>query len=154
MSPLVKLSPFQNNAKGATYLNDLSYDRIGRLTARVSGTSDQIMDKLYRYEFEEGGLRGFLLLDEGDLIAIWEPGEYSPNISPIYEVIQGSIFEGMSKRPGIMSVSLPFEELEECREYLIATDDECIIVLSSKPPRITEITHAEQDTAGNLLDAQ
>ncbi len=135
----VLLVPFHQDARGASYLDDLQYNPGGRLAVRIVGTSEQIEGRSYRYDFDASCIRGFLLLDEGDLITIWEPEEYSPNAAPLYEVNQGSIFEGMSRRSGVLSVSIPFERLENMKEYLIATDDDCILVLSSRPPRITEI---------------
>lgn len=79
------------------------------------------------------------MLDEGDLIAIWQSSHYIPNVSILYEVVEGSIFEGFSKRPGILSVSMPYESLDKLHEYLLATDDDCILVLSTQPPDVEEL---------------
>ena len=131
--PEVKLEACQNDAKGSSDIISIQQNTKGELNVEVKGYSDQIEGKVFTYKFEY--IDGLILLDEGDLIAIWESPDYQ-NISILYEVVSGSIFAGMSARPGIMSVTLPNEKLETHHEYLIATDNECLLCLSNKLPDI------------------
>jgi len=80
-----------------------------------------------------------VVLDEGNLITIWDSPDYVPAASILYEVVQGSIFESLSQRPGVLSVAMPEERLDRLHEYLVITDDECILVLSARPPQVEEM---------------
>jgi hypothetical protein len=136
MHPVI-LSPLQAEAPGRSYLCDLLYRPSKSLSLTVAGVSDVIDGRRFEYRFHS--LRAFLLVDEGDLIAIWESQHYVPDASVLYEVVQGSIYEVFSQRPGIFSVSMPHEALDELHEYLLATDHDCVLVLASQPPVITEL---------------
>jgi hypothetical protein len=98
-----------------------------------------IAGREFAFRFDASFLRGFIVLDEGDLITIWEPPHYVPNASVLYEISAGSLFEAFSQRPGILSVSMPEESLGQLHEYLIATDDDCLLALSSRPPHVEEL---------------
>jgi hypothetical protein len=100
--------------------------------------SGDIAGRKFDVCFDGGNICGFLVLDEGDLITIWQPSYYVP-ASFIYEVTQGSIFETLATRPGVLSVSMPQESLEDLHEYLITTDDDCVLVLAGRPPRVDEV---------------
>lgn len=143
----VILSPLQQKANGRSSLRELVYRPTDSLRLVIAGASDSIDDRRLAYHFDASFLRGFLVLDESDLITIWEPSHYVPNASILYEVVQGSMFETFSQRPGVLSVSMPQEALETLHEYLIATDDDCILALSARPPHVEELSHeAEQPT--------
>ena len=103
----------------------------------VVGASDSIEGRRFAYRFYT--FRGLVVLDEGDLIAIWESPHYVPSASILYEVVQGSIFETLSQRPGMLSVSMPQESLDALHEYLVVTDDDCVLVLSARPPHVAEL---------------
>jgi hypothetical protein len=44
-----------------------------------------------------------------------------------------------SQRFGILSVLMPYESLDTLHEYLVATDDDCVLILSALPPHIDEL---------------
>lgn len=139
MQPVI-LTPLQPKADGRSSLHELVYRPSDSLRLVIAGASDSIEGRQFAYRFDASFLRGFLVLDEGDLITIWESSHYVPNASILYEVAQGSIFETFSQRPGVLSVSMPQESLEALHEYLIATDDDCILVLSARPPHVEELS--------------
>ena len=139
MQPLV-LTPLQLKADGRSSLYELMYRPSDSLRVVIDGASDSIHARRFAYRFDTSSLRGFVVLDEGDLITIWESSHYVPNGSILYEVKRGSIFETLSVRPGLLSVSMPQESLDTLHEYLIATDDDCILVLSACPPLIEELS--------------
>ena len=136
MQPVI-LTPLQSKADGRSSLHELIYRPSDSLRLVVVGASGSIEGRRFGYRFD--AVCGFVVLDEGDLITIWESPHYVPSASILYEVVQGSIFESFSQRPGVLSVSMPQETLDSMHEYLIATDDDCILVLSGRPPRIEEI---------------
>jgi hypothetical protein len=137
--PPVTLSLLQSSAAGQSSLRELLYRPSDSLLVVVSGTSDMIAGREFAFRFDASFLRGFIVLDEGDLITIWEPPHYVPNASILYEISAGSLFETFSQRPGILSVSMPEESLGRLHEYLIATDDDCLLALSSRPPHVEEL---------------
>ena len=138
--PPVTLSSLQSSASGRSSLRELVYRPSDSLSVVVVGTSDMIAAREFAFRFDASFLRGFVVLDEGDLMTIWEPPRYTPNASILYEVSAGSIFETFSQRPGVLSVSMPQECLGRLHEYLIATDDDCLLALSSRPPHVEELT--------------
>jgi len=133
----VILTPLQSKAHGRSSLHELVYRPSEALRLVVVGTSDSIEGRRFVYRFDS--FRGFLVLDEADLITIWESPHYVPNASILYEVVQGSMFETFSQRPGVLSISMPQETLDSMHEYLLATDDDCILVLSARPPHVEEL---------------
>jgi len=133
----VKLFPLQLKASGRSFLRELVYRPLDSLRLIITGASDGIDGRTFAYHFDSP--RGFIMLDEGDLIAIWQSSHYIPHASILYEVVEGSIFESFSKRPGILSVSMPYESLDKLHEYLLATDDDCILILSTEPPDVEEL---------------
>jgi hypothetical protein len=136
----VTLSPLQSGAAGQSFLRELIYRPSDCLLVVVAGTSDMIAGREFAFRFDASFVRGFIVLDEGDLITIWEPPHYVPNASILYEVAAGSLFETFSQCPGVLSVSMPDESLGQLHEYLIATDDDCLLALSSRPPHFEELT--------------
>jgi len=138
MQPVI-LTPLQPKADGRSSLHELVYRPSDALRLVVVGGSGGIEGRRFAYRFDS--FRGFVVLDEGDLITIWESPHYVPNASILYEVVQGSIFETFSQRPGVLSVSMPQETLDPMHEYLLATDDDCILVLSARPPHVEELPH-------------
>ena len=136
MQPVI-LTPLQPKADGRSSLHELVYRPSDALRLVVVGASGSIDGRRFAYRFDS--FRGFVVFDEGDLIAIWESAHYVPNASILYEVVQGSIFETFSHRSGVLSVSMPQESLDTLHEYLIATDDDCILVLSARPPHVEEL---------------
>ena len=139
MLPVI-LSPLQQKADGHSSLHELVYRPSDSLRLVIFGASGSINSRQFSYRFDASFLRGFLFLDEGDLITIWESSHYVPNASILYEVVQGSIFETFSHRPGVLSVSMPQGSLRTLHEYLIATDDDCILLLSARPPQVEELS--------------
>jgi hypothetical protein len=135
----VTLLPIQPKAIGRSSLRELVYVPSDALRLVITGASDSIEGCQFEYRFDASFLRAFLVLDEGDLIAIWGSPHYVPAASILYEVTGGSIFETFSQRSGVLSVSLPQATLDGLHEYLIATDDDCILALSARPPRTEEL---------------
>lgn len=136
MQPVI-LKALQPKANGHSSLHELVYRKPASLRLVIDGWSGKIQGRRFVYSFDDT-FRGFVVLDEGDLITIWESPHYIPNASILYEVMQGSIFETFSQRPGVLSVSMSQGTLDTFHEYLIATDDDCILVLSARPPSIDE----------------
>ena len=116
MQPVI-LTLLQPEADGRSSLDELVYSPSDALRLVVVGASGSIAGRRFSYRFD--AFRGFVVLDEGDLIAIWESPHYVPNASILYEVVQGSIFETFSQRAGVLSVSMPQETLDSMHEYLI-----------------------------------
>jgi hypothetical protein len=140
--PSVTLSPLQSGAVGGSALRELVYRPSDSLLVVVTGASDAIAGREFTFRFDARFLRGFMLLDEGDLITIWEAPHYVPNGAILYEISAGSFFESFSQRPGVLSVAMPEELLDSLHEYLIATDDDCLLVLSSRPPEVEQPAQA------------
>lgn len=138
MLPVILL-PLQQMADGSSSLRELVYRPSDSLRLVIACASDSFRDRHFVYRFDASCLRGYLVLDEGDLITIWEPPHYVPSASILYEVVQGSLFETLSQRPGVLSVSMPQESLETLHEYLVATDGDCILVLSARLPHVEEL---------------
>jgi hypothetical protein len=136
--PSVTLSPLQSAAVGGSDFRELVYRPSDSLAVVVTGGSGTIAGREFTFRFDAGYLRSFILLDEGDLITIWESPHYVPNASILYEVSAGSLFETFSQHPGVLSVSMPDESLGRLHEYLIATDNDCLLALSSRPPHVEE----------------
>jgi len=135
--PPVVLTPLQSGVSGRCALRELVYRPSDSLLVVVSGASDAIAGREFTFRFDRSFLRGFFVLDEGDLITIWEPPHYVPGASVLYEISAGSLFESFSQRRGVLSVSIPQQTLGPLDEYLIATNDDCLIALSSRPPDVT-----------------
>jgi hypothetical protein len=133
------LSSLQSEAPGRSHLCELIYRPSDSLRLVIAGISGSIDGRRFEYRFDSSFLRGFVVLDEGDLITFWESPHYVPNTSILYEVVQGSLYKYFSQRSGILSVSMPYESLDTLHEYLVATDDDCILVLSTLPPHINEL---------------
>ncbi len=135
MRPVI-LAPLQSKADGRSSLLELTYRPEAALQLLVAGESDSIAGRRFSYRFDT--FRCLVVLDEGDLITVWESPHYVP-ASILYEVVQGSVFETLSQRPGVLSVSMPQESLGTLHEYLVATDDDCVLVLSARPPHVAEL---------------
>jgi hypothetical protein len=77
-------------------------------------------------------VRGFRVLDEGDLCDFWEGG-YHEKTGWLYEVHAGGWLELESTRPIISNHLMP-----NLREFFIA-DNTCLNVLCPAPPEIVDL---------------
>lgn len=132
----VILAPLQPLANVRCTLQELVLRPGFQLQVIVLAESDRGIGRRFAYRFER--CAGMVVLDEGDLITIWESPHHVPAASILYEVVQGSILESLSQRRGVLSVAMPEERLDRLHEYLVVTDFECILVLSARPPQVEE----------------
>lgn len=75
---------------------------------------------------------GFRLLDEGDLLEFWLDEEYNSD-GWVYEVKSGGWLDMESARPGFLSANR-----KGLKEYLVASENDCVSVLAFNDPRKTE----------------
>ncbi|HEX8248734.1 MAG TPA: hypothetical protein VF599_11210 [Pyrinomonadaceae bacterium] len=114
-------------------ITDVIYASSGLRITVIAATS--MFTNVY-LDIHFSSVSGFRLLDEGNLIAYWESGAFESN-HHVYEVLSGGWSNGEPLPDGILSV----RELIDYREWLIATTNQCITVLSADEPLIREITN-------------
>jgi hypothetical protein len=140
----VKLTPIHSVSRISTSLSELVYRPSEALRVLVKCDHHTTNAFELEYSFQASLLRGFVVLDEADLITIWESTDYVPKGSSIlYEITKGSIFESFSHRSGILEISMPFGSLNKLHEYLVMSDNECVLVLSSQLPIVPQVTPSE-----------
>ena len=117
-----------------TYKQALKYEGLpdvfrveydGKLRILLSfGSSDNPVHVVF------DSVRGYRVLDEGDLLEFWEPDSRAEGW--LWRVIKGGWLDLESTRTGFVSgYSNDFEE------YLVLGQNECVSVISSSPPVIT-----------------
>lgn len=115
-------------------ITDVIYTSSGLRITVIAATS--MFTNVY-LDIHFSSVSGFRLLDEGNLIAYWESGAFNSN-HHVYEVLSGGWSNGEPLPDGILSV----RELVDYREWLIATTNQCITILSADEPLIREITNS------------
>jgi len=118
---------------GGVAIDSITFNKDELVVSVLAALNSEETDSKVEYVFKS--VRGFLLLDEGDLIALWETKQFWTG-HILYQIKENSIFEGISKIPGILSVSLPMESLEHLKEWLVASADDCLLVLTNHEPEI------------------
>lgn len=104
------------------------------LVELVSSNSDAIHGIEIHFEVP----RGFRYLDEGDLIAYWQSGEFTPSYRQghcLFEMLSGGWLEQECQHPGMLTTT---ESLGTFREWFICTGNGCMNVLSVNPPLVRE----------------
>lgn len=75
------------------------------------------------------GVRGFRILDEGDLLEFWNPDTRAEGW--LWRVSEGGWFDLENLREGFIS-----GVTGDCHEYLILGINECVSVLATDEPKI------------------
>ncbi|MDH5434470.1 MAG: hypothetical protein OEY19_11040 [Gammaproteobacteria bacterium] len=122
-----------DNITGAVVIEDIKFHRGKLNVLTYAAINSDETDTAISYNFDY--IEGMLLLDEGDLITLWENGGFHTG-HILYEISDGSIFEQISAISGVLSVSLPFERLDDLKEFVICSQDDCLLVLSKCEPEI------------------
>ena len=73
---------------------------------------------------------GFRVLDEGNLLEFWPSCSLSNGC--VFQIEEGGWFEQESERKG----SLMSEVFPEAEEYMISGINDCVSVISTRPPQI------------------
>jgi hypothetical protein len=108
------------------------FDSLSGLRIIVSTWVDSVNEALLEVYFRRA--HAYRYLDEGDLMAYWETGQFrSPH--HVYEITKGGWLRGEALEPGILAVAKTFE----IREWFIGTTNGCMNVLSGYPPELTDL---------------
>lgn len=78
-------------------------------------------------------VKGFRVLDEGDLLEFWPTCSWSSG-GWLWEVHEGGWFDFESTRPGFI-----YMKYEGASEYLVTGENECVSVISYDHPVITTV---------------
>ena len=108
---------------GIPEITDVHFDlRVLRITLRFGLINHPVC-----VSFD--GVRGFRLLDEGDLLEFW--GEEARSDGWLWEVEEGGWFSLEKLREGFVSgITGGY------REYLVAGENDCISVIATNEPKI------------------
>jgi hypothetical protein len=79
-------------------------------------------------------VRGFRMLDEGDLLEFWSADDYKPE-GWVFEVENGGWFEQEKNRSGFLS-----SDALKLREFLVATSNSCLSILARETPKLSKTT--------------
>jgi len=88
---------------------------------------DQLRSAFFDY------VRGFRMLDEGDILEFWSADDYEP-AGWIFEVQDGGWFDLERTRSGFLSY-----DNDKLREFLVATSNSCLSILALKAPNIEQV---------------
>ena len=127
--------------KSKSYMGKV-FTGIGELSLGASGLRivvtaiDEISKKrtLIEILFEE--IRGFRVLDEGDLIPYWQSKVFEPGYY-LFEIMSGGWLEQEKQFPGMLAIT---EAVGDSREWFICTEYNCVNVLSVNPPLIRDFS--------------
>ena len=118
---------------GGVAIDTIEFNKGELKVSVLAALNGEDTDSKVEYNFNS--VRGFVLLDEGDLITLWETKQFWTG-HILYQIKENSIFERISINPGILSVSLPMESLESLKEWLISSVDDNLLVLTHQDPEV------------------
>ncbi len=121
--PVTSKLPGSGILSGIPEVTDINYDL---LLLRITLQFENRAHPVY-VDFE--GVRGFRVLDEGDLLEFWRPGTRSEGW--LWRVSEGGWLDLENLREGFTS-----RVTGECQEFLIAGVNDCVNVLAADEPRI------------------
>lgn len=79
--------------------------------------------------------RGFRYLDEGDLLAYWKSGAFSPRSHSIFEITSGGWME-QERAQGALNTT---EAIGGFREWFIVTANGCLNIIANTPPLLRKL---------------
>jgi len=122
-TPVVKTVSGAEAIDGIPEVTNLNYDlELLRITLGFQGVRSPIY-------LTFGGVRGFRMLDEGDLLELWNPDTRAE--SWLWQVEKGGWFDLESIRNGFVSGATG-----GYNEFLILGVNECVSVISHDEPTI------------------